>query len=76
MIGFEFDINEAKEVWREEAMAQGIEKGMAQGEAKGRAEGKLESLRSIMQTLNLTAQQAMDALKIPKEEQDKYASMI
>ena len=72
MIDFEFDINEAKEVWREEAMAQ----GMAQGEAKGRAEGKLESLRSIMQTLNLTAQQAMDALKIPKEEQDKFASMI
>ena len=92
MIDFEFDINEAKEVWKEEAMAQGmaqgiekgmaqgIEKGMAQGKAEGRvegrAEGKVESLRNIMQTLNLTVQQAMDALKIPKEERDKYASMI
>ena len=64
MIDFEFDINEAKEVWREEA------------EARGEARGKVESLRNIMQTLNLTAQQAMDALKIPPEEQEKYASMI
>ena len=116
MIDFEFDINEAKEVWREEAMAkgmaqgiekgmtqgiekgmtqgiekgiaQGIEKGMAQGiekgiaigeargEVIGEAKGKAESLRNIMQTLNLTVQQAMDALKIPQEEREKYASMI
>ena len=76
MIDFEFDINEAKEVWKEEAMAQGMAQGKAEGRVEGRAEGKVESLRNIMQTLNLTAQQAMDALKIPQEERDKYASMI
>ena len=72
MIDFEFDINEAKEVWREEAEAR----GMAIGEARGEAKGKAEALRNIMQTLNLTVQQAMDALKIPQEEREKYASMI
>ena len=80
MIDFEFDINEAKEVWREEAMAIGEARGEARGMVRGRAEGeeieRINNLRSIMQTLNLTAQQAMDALKIPQEEQEKYASMI
>ena len=76
MIDFEFDINEAKEVWKEEAEAKGMAQGMAKGIEKGMAKGKIESLRNIMQTLNLTIQQAMDALKIPPEERDKYASMI
>ena len=88
MIDFEFDINEAKEVWKEEAeakgraegIAQGMEKGMAQGMEKGIAQGetreRINNLRNIMQALNFTAQQAMDVLKIPKEERTKYASMI
>ena len=76
MIDFEFDINEAKEVWKEEAMAIGEAKGRAEGRAEGMAKGKMEALRNIMQTLNLTLQQAMDALKIPQEERDKYSSMI
>ena len=71
MVNFEFKINEEKEAWREAAEAR-----EARGRAEGKAEGKIESLRNIMQTLNLTVQQAMDALKIPQEEREKYASMI
>ena len=80
MIDFEFDINEAKEVWKEEAEARGMAIGEARGKVKGEAigevKGKVEALRNIMQTLNLTIQQAMDALKIPQEEREKYSSMI
>ena len=80
MIDFEFDINEAKEVWKEEAeargLARGIEQGMAQGLEQGETRERVNNLRNIMQTLNFTVQQAMDALKIPQEERDKYLSMI
>ena len=33
-------------------------------------------LNSDMRTMSLTAQQAMDALRVPAEEQAKYAKML
>ncbi len=36
----------------------------------------LDSIRNLMETLNLTAEEAMAALKIPKAERPKYASML
>ena len=36
----------------------------------------VENIRSLMETLNLTAKQAMDALKIPADEQKEYMSLI
>ncbi len=40
------------------------------------AEGREESLRNLMDSLKLTAVQAMDALKIPADEREKYASKL
>ena len=34
------------------------------------------SIRNLMENVGWTAQQAMDALKIPASEQDKYAALI
>ena len=80
MVDFEFKIDEEKEALREAAEARGRAEGKAEGRAEGRAEGEIRervsNLRNIMQTLNFTVQQAMDALKIPQEEREKYASMI
>ena len=100
MVDFEFNLEEAREAWRQEAeeigearglakgearglaegeargLAEGEARGLAKGEAKGKTEERLSSIRNIMQTLNLTVQQAMDALKIPPEEQAAYASKV
>ena len=35
-----------------------------------------KNIRSLMKTLKLTAQQAMDALQIPPQEQEKYAKLL
>ena len=35
-----------------------------------------ENIRSLMVTLKFTAQQAMDALQIPPQEQEKYAKLL
>ncbi len=68
----------------ERARMEGEAKGKAEGEAKGKAEGEakgkettlLASIRNLMETVGWTAQQAMDALKIPASEQKKYASQV
>ena len=37
---------------------------------------RIENIKNIMDTLKLTPQQAMDALRIPAEKQKKYSQMI
>ena len=39
-------------------------------------ETKLNSIRSLMETMNFSAQQAMDALKIPADKQEEYRKLI
>ena len=41
-----------------------------------RQETLLENIRSLMETLNFTATQAMDALKVPAEKQDELRELI
>ena len=55
---------EIMEELRDEAMAEGMEKG------------QLMSIRNLMSSLSLTAEKAMEALKIPKEDWSKYMSML
>ena len=53
---------------------------IAEAKAEGKAEGKeknlIENIRSLMETTKWTAKQAMDALKIPENEQEKYIALI
>jgi predicted transposase/invertase (TIGR01784 family) len=44
--------------------------------AEGRAEGLLSSIQNLMESMNLSMEQAMDALKIPEDERCKYAGEI
>ena len=63
------------EIWQEgmeRGMAQGMERGMERG-----AENKLlESLRTIMQTMRLSEDEAMNALLIPLEKRAKYKALL
>ena len=80
MISTEYDEELALKIARKE----GKDEGRIEGELKGRLEGELngakktllENIRSLMETLNLTAQQAMDALKVPADKQAEYHSLI
>lgn len=47
-----------------------------EGYNEGQDSERLNSIRNLMESLHLTAQQAMDALKIPPAEQSKYAAQI
>lgn len=43
---------------------------------ESKKETLLDSIRNLMETLDLTVQQAMDALKIPVDKQDEYRPLI
>lgn len=53
-----------------------IEEGLELGIKQGTINGKIESIRNIMITLNLTVEQALDAVQISEEERDMYKEMI
>ena len=36
----------------------------------------IKSIRNLMETLNLTAKQAMDALKIPDDKKKEYLALV
>ena len=47
-----------------------------EGYNEGKETERLNTIRNLMATLNLTAQQAMDAMKIPVAEQARYAALL
>lgn len=73
-------MKEEREIGRREGQKQGQRQGQKQGQKQGRREGirigKLSSIKNLMETLHLSAEQAMDALKIPNEEKQKYYSKL
>ena len=75
------------EIWQEgmaqgmeRGMAQGMERGMAQGMERGMAQGmernRLESLRTIMRKMRLSAEDAMAMLDVPQDRWQKYKTLL
>lgn len=64
----------------EAARKGGLQEGRAEGRAEGRieglAEGTLSNIKSLTETLGLSIEAAMNALKIPENERIKYANML
>ena len=59
-----------------EGKAEGLAEGKAEGLAEGKTEGKAEAVKNLMETMNITAEQAMKALKIPDADFAKYLSLL
>lgn len=69
-------LNQGRAEGRAESLAEGLAEGRAEGHTEGIVQATLSSIRNLMETMHLTVQQAMDALKIPASEQEKYASQL
>lgn len=52
------------------------QEGIAKGRTEGLTEGILASIRNLMNSMGWTAQQAMEALKVPEEEQRQYLDRL
>ena len=55
---------------------RGIAIGLERGMERGLEAATLNAIRNLMETLKLTAEQAMEALKVPEEEKVKYTGMV
>ena len=53
-----------------------FEETRAEGLREGTMNGRLTDIKNLMDSLQLTAEQAMDALKIPKEERASYLEKL
>ena len=53
-----------------------LAKKIAKSKAQGVDEGKMSSLRSLMDSMNWTIEQAMAALQIPSEQYDYYKELM
>ena len=54
-----------------ETMCRAFDEVREQDRERGREQNQIENIRSLMENLKMTAQQAMDALGIPMAEQEK-----
>ena len=52
------------------------QEGRAEGRAEGRVEGCAEAIRSLMESMGLSLEQAMRALKVPEQEQANYRKLL
>ncbi|MBD5092742.1 MAG: hypothetical protein HDT26_00385 [Subdoligranulum sp.] len=57
-------------------MEKSMKKGMEKGRAEGAAENTLASIKNLMETLDLSIEQAMAALKVPEVDRPKYAKQL
>lgn len=73
---YEFDQEVYERVLREDSEAIGFEKGKAEGMAIGKEAGILNAIENLIDTSNMTTEQAMEALKIPKTEWIKYTDKL
>ncbi|MBQ9991105.1 MAG: hypothetical protein IJP31_09240, partial [Lachnospiraceae bacterium] len=58
------------------AFADHMETGRKEGRKEGRMQGKIEALKNLVESLNISIEEAMRLLKIPLEDQEKYKSLM
>ena len=61
---------------RIEAKAEGITEGITEGKKEGKEEERIANVRNLMESLKITALQAMDLLKISSSEQKELLAKI
>lgn len=63
--------NLSKGVWQD-----GEREGIEKGKIEGKIETKLQDIKLLMDTLKLTMEQAMDALRIPDGDRKEYEELL
>ena len=75
---------EGRKEGREEGRKEGREEGRKEGREEGRKEGReegtetanLSNLKNLMEALRISAESAIDLVKIPAEEREKYLAKL
>ena len=57
-------------------MCRVMEELYNEGVAEGKTEERLKNIKSLIQRMGISAEAAMDALSIAKDEQSKYLALL
>lgn len=68
--------NKSREEGRIAGRAEGRAEGRAKGRSEGRSEERLNNIKSLMDTMQVSAEQAMNLLKIPVAERTEYSKLL
>ena len=60
----------------QQGIQQGMQQGIQQGMQQGMQEKEFNNIKTLMETMNWNPLQAMNALRIPEEEQQKYTQLL
>ena len=60
----------------EEVRNESFSRGMQEGMQQGMQQKEISNIKTLMESMNWSAQNAMEALRIPAEDQPKYAEML
>ena len=69
-------MGEFEKYFREEGRKAGVEEGRKAGVAEGEAQERLNNVKAIMDSLKVSALEAMKILKFPPEEQQKLLPLL
>ena len=69
-------LQERDELMREEGRKEGREEGRKEGREEGTEIANLKSIKNLMETLEISAEKAIDLVKIPAEEREKYLAKM
>ena len=72
MLLTEYDEVKAMELFKEEGRAEGIEEGIE----KGQELSLIASIKNLMKTMKISAEEAMNALLVPEADRPKYMSKL
>ncbi|MCD8218378.1 MAG: hypothetical protein LUD01_10175 [Clostridiales bacterium] len=67
---------EERLMYEREAREEGRAEGHAEGQAIGKQETLVDNIRNLMESLHLSLEEAMDALKVPEPDRQKYRTML
>ena len=59
-----------------ELMKDEIAEREQKADEKARQENSIELIRNLMETMKMTAEQAMEALKVPVKDRKKYMAVL
>jgi predicted transposase YdaD len=74
--GDEINMCKAIEDMRAEAKAKGRAEGREEGRAEGNTERILTDLKNVMDSINVSIEEAMEILKIDPLQRQKYAARV
>ena len=65
-------------LWEEldDAKKEGFAEGEIIGRTMGREESQIDDIRNLMDSLSLSMEQTMDALKIPEDKREEYKKQL